>query len=70
MKNSSLVVFAAIILVGWTSLAAGVIASLAGEPAFVSHAHGHQGAPEEVSVPGPLYSNAPDSQQPLTFAGR
>lgn len=70
MKNSSLVLFAAVILLGWTSLAAGLIASFAGQPAFVSRAHGHQPAPTEVSVPGPLYSNVPAAQESLTLAAR
>jgi hypothetical protein len=61
MKNTSLALFAALILFGWTSLAAGVIAVLAGQPDFSRRAHQH--APAE---PIQLLTDAPcPTGQPL-----
>jgi hypothetical protein len=62
MKNISLALFAALILLGWTSLAAGVIAVFAGDPQFSSHVK----APVQQQAPelgpqdlAPMYSGAP-----------
>jgi hypothetical protein len=70
MKNSSLALFAAVILIGWTSMAAGVIATFAGQPAFSSRAHQHHEvvAPVEVDSPAPLYSNSAAPTVPQTLA--
>ena len=61
MKNTSLALFAALILLGWTSLAAGVIAVFAGDPEFSSHVK-----PPALQAPelppkdlAPMYSGAP-----------
>ena len=63
MKNSTLALFAALILFGWTSLAAGVIAVFAGQADFSArvHHHGLPPAPEpsDVDGPAPLLSDIP-----------
>lgn len=61
MKNTTLILFALLILVGWTALAAGVFAVFAGEPDFSRRAHQHQ---EQVApLPQePLYSGRPCEQ--------
>ncbi|MDP1826912.1 MAG: hypothetical protein Q8L48_26805 [Archangium sp.] len=56
MKNTSLALFAALILVGWTSLAAGVIAVFAGQPDVSSRAHRHVPAEQPVQQ---LLTDAP-----------
>ena len=59
MKNTSLALFAALILLGWTSLAAGVIAVFAGQPEFSTQVHQHvvpEAAPKKLA---PLYSDVP-----------
>ena len=57
MKNSSLVLFAALILLGWTSLAAGVIAAFAAEPTVSMKVHPHE--PPQPAQPRPaLYSDS------------
>jgi hypothetical protein len=55
MKNTTLALFAALILLGWTSLAAGVIAVFAGQPDVSARAHSHELAPEPVQ----LFTDAP-----------
>ncbi|MDP2275685.1 MAG: hypothetical protein Q8N23_03245 [Archangium sp.] len=55
MKNISLAVFAALILLGWTALAAGVIAVFAGQPTVSTQLHPHEPPPE----PPALFSDAP-----------
>lgn len=60
MKTLALPLFAALILLGWTALAAGAIAALAGEPDFVSQRHQHRAAPPPVAEePAPLISGTP-----------
>ncbi len=60
MKPSNLVLFAALIFFGWTALAAGALAALAGQPGVVSRQHDHR-EPPAVVVPEParLLSDAP-----------
>lgn len=41
MKTSSLIAFAALILLGWTTLAGGVIAVFAGDPTASQRSHSH-----------------------------
>ena len=48
MKTIAL--FAALLTLGWTTLAGGVIAALAGEPAVTSHRHDHAPAVEPAPV--------------------
>lgn len=55
MKNLSLTLFAALILLGWTTLAAGVIAVFAGQPTLSTKPHPHEAPPE----PPALFSDAP-----------
>lgn len=50
MKNTSLALFAALIILGWTSLAAGVIAVFAGQPDVSARAHRHEPAPEPLQL--------------------
>lgn len=57
MKNTTLLLFALLILVGWTSLAAGVIAVFHGAPDASMRAHQHELAP--VLPEEPLYSGRP-----------
>lgn len=60
MKNTSLALFAALILLGWTSLAAGVIAVFAGQPDVSARAHQHEAPPTPVPHREPaLFSDAP-----------
>lgn len=59
MKTISLALFSAVILLGWTSLAAGALASLAGAPAAVNKPHRHQVPKKPVVEPAPLLSDAP-----------
>lgn len=59
MKNTTLILFALLILIGWTSLAAGVIAVLAGEPTVSMRTHQHQLAPPPRVPVEPLYSGRP-----------
>lgn len=61
MKTTSLALFAALVLFGWTSLAAGALAVLFADPAFSSRPHQHQVAP----VPEP--EQAPLKSAPLSF---
>ena len=68
--NLTLALFAALILLGWTSLAAGVIAVFAGEPEVSSHVHQHA-APEpspallsDSDTPCPLRVEVPDASVP------
>jgi hypothetical protein len=52
MKTNALQWFSLAVLVGWTALAAGAIASLDGEPHFASVVHTHQmPAPREEEAP-------------------
>ena len=70
--NLTLALFAALILVGWTSLAAGVIAVFAGEPKVSTHVHQHvapEVAPAFVSdseTPCPLRVEVPDASVPCS----
>lgn len=59
MKTLVLPLFAALILLGWTALAAGAIAALAGEPDFVSQRHHHRATPAPTPEPPPLISGTP-----------
>lgn len=69
MKNSTLALFAVVILLGWTSMAAGVIATFAGQPDLSTRAHRHhEVAPVEQHQPAALYSNAPAATKPTTLA--
>lgn len=65
MKNLSLALFAALILLGWTSLAAGVIAVLAGDPAASSRKHDHVVPAHGFEFEStPLLSDAPCPVRP------
>ena len=68
MKNTSLALFAALILLGWTSLAAGVIAVFAGQPDVSAHAHQHPRAAEPPmlfsAMPCPTDGEPPDASVP------
>ena len=57
MKNTTLILFALLILLGWTALAAGVFAAFAGAPDVSTRAHQHQLVP--VVPEEPLYSGRP-----------
>jgi hypothetical protein len=59
MKNTTLILFALLILLGWTSLAAGVLATFNAEPHFSTRAHPHQVAPPPAAPEAPLYSGRP-----------
>lgn len=59
MKTPSLIVFGAVILIGWTSLAGGVIAVFAGDPASSHKSHTHQEEIAPTLDQGPLISDAP-----------
>ncbi len=60
MKNLSLALFAALILLGWTALAAGVIAVFAGQPTVSTRVHPHELPPEPPEPPALLSdSDAP-----------
>ena len=54
--NLSLALFAALILLGWTALAAGVIAVFAGEPQVSSH---YQQPVEPTAEPALVSDSAP-----------
>lgn len=70
--NLTLAFFAALILLGWTSLAAGVIAVFAGEPTVSSHVHPHKTPAVEPALlsdsetPCPLRVEAPDASVPCS----
>jgi hypothetical protein len=57
MKNTSLALFAALILLGWTALATGVIAVFAGAPEVTSKAHSHGPQPVVTEEPA-LFSDS------------
>lgn len=59
MKTPSLIAFGAMILIGWTALAGGVIAAFAGDPSASRHSHTHEEKIEPVRDEGPLLSDAP-----------
>ncbi len=59
MKTLPLALFAALILLGWTGLAAGVIAAFAGEPGVTSQAHQHQLEVHGVKPEPQLLSETP-----------
>ena len=59
MKTTTLILFALLILIGWTSLAAGVLAAFAGEPNVSMRTHQHELAPPERVPTEPLYSGRP-----------
>lgn len=58
----TLILFGALVLLGWTAMAAGVIAVFAGEPtvSMQSHRHLERQQLPEVTEPGPLLSNCPN----------
>ena len=41
MKNTTLILFAALILFGWTALAVGVLSVFEGQPKFSAQSHQH-----------------------------
>ncbi|MFT3707049.1 MAG: hypothetical protein QM817_05205 [Archangium sp.] len=58
MSKLTLIFFGALILIGWTTLAAGVIAVFEGEPTVSMQSHHHIEPPNpEFTEPGPLMSN-------------
>jgi hypothetical protein len=59
MKNLSLIAFALMILLGWTAVAAGMIAALAGEPNVITRQHDHKIAPLPEGTTPSLYSRVP-----------
>ena len=60
MKNTTLALFAALIFFGWTALAGGVLAVLAGDPVASSRKHDHVVPQHGVELPAaPLLSDAP-----------
>ncbi|MGV3622376.1 MAG: hypothetical protein ACO1OB_16280 [Archangium sp.] len=59
MKTPSLIAFGAVILIGWTSLAGGVIAVFAGDPAASRKSHDHVEEVAPLKDQGPLISDAP-----------
>ncbi len=70
--NLSLALFAALILLGWTALAAGVIAVFAGEPQVSSH-YQQRGAPvlapalvSDSEAPCPMRVEVPDASVPCS----
>lgn len=57
MKNAPLIALVLVVL-GWTALAAGVIATLAGHPAVISTPHHHRAPPARMKpVSAPLLSS-------------
>ncbi len=46
MKTNSLLWFSLVVLIGWTALAAGAIATVDGEPHLATVVHSHQLPPE------------------------
>lgn len=71
MKNTSLALFAALILLGWTSLAAGVIAVFAGQPEVSARPHQHEPPPAPPALfsdrpPCPIGVEAPDASIPCS----
>lgn len=61
MNKLTLVLFGALILIGWTALAAGVIAVFEGEPTVSMQSHQHiEPLNPEFSEPGPLLSDCSD----------
>jgi hypothetical protein len=67
MKNTTLVLFAALILIGWTLLAAGVIAVFAGQPDASMRSHHHVEKPQAPMLsdaPCPLFDENPDASVP------
>lgn len=70
MKNTTLGLFAAAVFFGWTTLAAGALGVLFGDPTFSSHRHTHEQVLQPVQpLPdaGPLYS-APLTLSPAARA--
>lgn len=57
MNNRALLLFAVLVLVGWTALAAGVIAVFAGEPNASMQSHHHVKPPVQAKPEGPLLSD-------------
>jgi hypothetical protein len=59
MKNTTLTAFAVMILVGWTGLAAGLLASFAGVPEAVNKPHVHLQPASDVPDEPMLFSETP-----------
>lgn len=71
MKNTSLALFAALILLGWTSLAAGVIAAFAGQPDISMKVHPHEPPPAPPALLSgsegcPPVTETPDASVPCS----
>ena len=74
MKTFSLPLFAAVILLGWTALAAGVIAVFAGQPTISSKPHPHELPPQpeppalfsDSEAPCPAGEQSPDASVPCS----
>lgn len=64
MKTPSLIAFGALILIGWTTLAGGVIAVFAGDSAASRKPHLHQERVVPHVEEAPLMSDAPDAAVP------
>lgn len=66
MKAAPLLALAALILIGWTALAAGVLASLAGHPGVRAHPHHHLPPREQrvSELPGRADAGAPGAHGP------
>lgn len=58
----TLLAFGALILIGWTTLAGGVIAVFAADPAASRKSHQHFEQPAPVAPEAPLMSDAPCDQ--------
>jgi hypothetical protein len=65
MKNTTLMAFAVTILIGWTGLAAGLLASFAGHPVAVNRPHVHEQPASEVPDEPMLFSETPCEAQAL-----
>lgn len=53
MKNTTLALFAGLIILGWAPMAAGVLAVFSGAPEVTARAHNHQPPPPPVLQPQP-----------------
>ncbi|MFZ5443432.1 MAG: hypothetical protein ACOZQL_25720 [Myxococcota bacterium] len=70
MKNLPLALFAALILLGWTALAAGVIAVFAADPTASSRKHDHVVPAHGFEIEStPLLSDAPCPTKPEALDG-
>lgn len=56
MSNKTIVLFAVLVVVGWTTLAAGVIAVFQGEPTVSVQSHHHVKPPQPKAPEGPMLS--------------